>query len=77
MREDACAFAGALERAQDVQKVRVIALLAGRGTVVLEALPGVVLGVEARAPAFIAKGRISDNVIEGLECVAIEEERGG
>ena len=38
VREDARAFAGALERAQDVQQVGVVALLGGRHAVVLEAL---------------------------------------
>ena len=72
---NARAFAGALERAQDVQEVGVIALLAGRDAVVLEALPRVVLGIEAGAPAFVAEGRIGDDVVEGLERVAVEEER--
>ena len=77
VREDARAFAGALERAEDVQQVGVIALLAGRDAVVLEALPGVVLGIEAGAPAFVAEGRIGDDVVEGLERVAVGVERAG
>ena len=77
VRENARAFAGALERAEDVQEVGVVALLAGRDAVVLEALPGVVLGIEAGAPAFVAEGRIGDDVVEGLERVAVEEERAG
>ena len=77
VREDARAFAGALERAEDVQQVGVVALLAGRDAVVLEALPGVVLGIEAGAPALVAEGRIGDDVVEGLERVAVEEERAG
>ena len=76
VREDARAFAGALERAEDVQQVGVVALLAGRDAVVLEALPGVVLGIEAGAPALVAEGRIGDDVVEGLERVAVEYRAG-
>jgi hypothetical protein len=71
MRQDARAFAGALERAEDMQKVGVIALLAGRDAVG-ETLPGVALGIEASAPAFVAEGRIGDDVVEGFERVSIE-----
>src|SRR5262245_44763644 len=76
MREDARAFAGALERATDVQEIGVIALLAGRDTV-LETLPGVMLGIEPGIPAFVAEGRISADVVEGLERVSVEVERVG
>jgi hypothetical protein len=44
---------------------------------VLEALPGIVLRIEAGAPAFIAEGRIGDDIIEGFERIAVEEERAG
>ena len=67
MRENARAFAAALERADDVQQVGVVALLGGRHAVVLEALVGVVGRVEAGAPALVAEGRIGDDVVEGLE----------
>ena len=77
VRQDAGAFAGALERAEDVEEVGVVALLGGRDAVVLEALEGVVLGIQAGAPAFVAEGRIGDDVVEGLERVAVEEERVG
>jgi hypothetical protein len=77
VREDACAFAGALEGAEDVQQLSVIALLAWRDAVVLEALPGVVLGIEARAPALVAEGWIGNDVVEGLERVSVEIERAG
>jgi hypothetical protein len=46
VREDARAFPNALERAEDVQEVSVITLLAGRDAIVLEALPRVVLGIK-------------------------------
>ena len=77
MRQDARAFAVGLYGAEDVQEVRVVALLAGRDAVVLEALPGVLVGNEAGAPAFVAEGRIGDDVVEGLEHAALGEERVG
>jgi hypothetical protein len=77
VRENARAFAGALERAEDVQEVGVIALLAGRDAVVLETLPGVVLGIEAGAPALVAEWWIGDDVVEGFERVSVEVERAG
>src|SRR5262249_56398068 len=64
VREDARAFAGALERSQNVQEVSVVALLAGRDAIVLKAPPRVVFGIEPGTPAFVAEGRIGDNVIE-------------
>jgi hypothetical protein len=76
VREDTRAFAGAFERAKDVQEISVIPLLAGRDAVV-EALPGVVFGIEAGAPTFVAEGRIGDDIIERLESIAFEEERTG
>jgi hypothetical protein len=60
-----------------MEEVGVVALLAGRDATVLEALPGVVLSIKAGAPAFVAKGRIGDDVVEGLERVAVEEKRAG
>ena len=67
VRQNAGAFAGALERADDVQQIGVIALLGGRRAEGLEALVRVVERVDAGAPAFVAEGRIGDDVIEGLE----------
>ena len=68
----------ALERAEDVQQVGVVALLGGRHAVVLEALEGVVGRVEAGAPALVAEGRIGDDVVEGLELAGgVLEERVG
>src|SRR4029077_9164711 len=46
VREDARGFPNALERAEDVQEVSAITLLAGRDAIVLEALPRVVLGIK-------------------------------
>jgi hypothetical protein len=77
VREDAGAFAPTLERSQNVQEVGVIALLLGRDAIVLEALPRVVLGIEAGTPTFVAEGRIGDDIIERLESIAFEEERTG
>ncbi len=60
MRENARAFAGALERAKDVQQVGVVALLAAAGRRSAEALEGVVaLGIEAGAPALSLKGGLA------------------
>ena len=68
VRQDAGAFAGALERAQDVQQVGVVALLGRRRAVGWKrSIRVVVLGVEAGAPALVAEGRIGDDVVEGLE----------
>ncbi len=73
VRQDAGALAGALERADDVQQVGVVALLGGRRAEGLEALVGVVERIEAGAPALVGKGRIGDDVVEGLERVAVLE----
>ena len=35
----------------------------------LEALPGIVLGIEAGAPAFVAEGRIGDDVVLVLRSI--------
>ena len=55
VRQDARAFAGALERAHDMQQVGIIALFGGRHAKGLEALVGIVERVEAGAPAFVAE----------------------
>ena len=60
------AFAGALQRADDVQQVGVVALLGGRHAEG-EALEGVVRRVEAGAPGLVGERRIGDDVVEGLE----------
>jgi hypothetical protein len=36
-----------------------------------------VLSIEAGAPAFVAEGRIGDDIIECLERIALDEERAG
>jgi hypothetical protein len=77
MREYARAFASALERAEDVQEVGVIALLGGRDAVAGETLEGIGVRRETGAPAFVAEGRIGDDVVEGLQRVALGEERAG
>ena len=56
-----------------MQKTGVVALFRGWRTEGLEPLPGIMGGVEAGAPALIAGGRIGDDVVEGLEQIAIEE----
>ena len=60
VRQDARAFAGALERANDVQQVGVVALLAGRRSERLESLVGVLKRTDAGAPALVGEGRIRD-----------------
>ena len=48
MREDTRAFAGGLERADDVQQIGVVALFGGRDAVRIEAVERVVVRIEAR-----------------------------
>jgi len=71
--ENAGAFAGGFERADDVEEVGVVALFGGGSAEGLEALVGIVERVDAGGPAFVAEGGIGDDVIEGFEGVAIEE----
>src|ERR1039458_4481448 len=68
--EDACALAGASERGNDVEEVGIVALAGGRRAEGFEALVGVVEEVDAVGPAFVAEGRIGDDVVEGFEGVA-------
>src|ERR1035438_9103248 len=77
VRENACAFAVAPERTDDVEKVGVVTLLGGRDAEVLEAQMGVVAGIDAVAPGLVAEGRIGDYVVEGFDGVAIFELRIG
>ena len=73
VRQDARAFARALERTDDVQQVGVVALL-GRGHAErLEAFKRILRRVNAGAPALVAERRIGDDVVEGLERVAVLE----
>ena len=58
-----------------MQEIGVVALLGRRHAEGVEALEGVVLGIDAVAPAFVAEGRIGDDVIKGLER-AVHEELG-
>src|ERR1022692_911548 len=73
VRENACTFAVAPERADDVEEVGVIALLGGRDAEALEAQVGVVAGIDAVAPGLVAEGRIGDYVVEGFDGVAVLE----
>ena len=66
MRQNARSFAGALERADDVQQVGVVALLAGRHAEGLETLVSVVERIESGAPPLIAERRIGDDVVKVL-----------
>ena len=75
VREDAGPLAGGLERADDVEEVGEVALLVGRDAVAFEPLVGIVRGIEAGGPAFVAEGGIGGGVVESLEQVPIEEER--
>jgi len=65
--------ARALERTDDVQQIGVVSLLVGWYAEGLEALVGVVERIEAGAPTLVGKRRIGDDVVEGLERVAIFE----
>src|SRR5882762_6672169 len=56
-----------------MQQIRVVTLLARWSAEWLEALVRIVLRIEAGAPALVRKGRIGDDVVEGLERVAILE----
>ena len=71
VRQNAGAFAGAFQRAHDVQQIGVIALLGRRRAEMLEALVRVVERVDAGAPAFVAERRIGDDIVEGFELAVI------
>ena len=70
--QDAGAFARALERADDVQQVGVVALLGGR-LAPDEALEGVVRRREAGGPGLVGERRIGDDVVVGAELLALLE----
>jgi REP element-mobilizing transposase RayT len=55
----------------DVQQISVVALPAGRRTEVFEAIERVVERVETGAPALVTERRIGDDVVKGLERVAV------
>ena len=67
VRQNARAFAVALERAHDVQQIGVIALLGGRRAEGLESLVRIVERIDTVAPTLVAERRIGDHVIESLE----------
>ena len=73
VRQDARALAGALERADDVQQIGVVALLGRRHAEMLEAFKFIVGRVNAGAPALVAERRIGDDVVKGLERAAVLE----
>ncbi len=73
VRQDACTFAGAFERADDVQQVGVVALLGWRSAKGLETVVRFLLQIEACAPPLVRERWIRNNVIEGLECAAVCE----
>ena len=73
VRQNARAFAGALERADDVQQVGVVALPGGRRAERLEAIVGIVQRIDAVAPALVGERRIGDDEVESLEAVAVLE----
>jgi hypothetical protein len=66
MREDACALAGALERADDLQQVCIVALSCGRSAERLKAVVWIVERIEAGIPPLIAERRIGDNKVERI-----------
>ena len=75
VRKNAGAFAGAFQRAQDVQQIGIVALFGGRRAVVFEALVRVVVGIEASAPAFVAERWIGDHIVEGFEFAGVVDEQ--
>jgi hypothetical protein len=77
VRENARAFASALQRTDDVQQIGVVALSRGRDAVMLEAMEGIVRRIEPGAPALVAERRIGGDVVESLEGVALGEKRSG
>ncbi len=77
MRENTRAFASGLKRADDVHQIGVVGLFGGRDAVRIEAVERVVVGIEAGASAFVGKGQVGDDVVKGLEGVAVFEERVG
>ena len=66
MRQNDRAFAGALERGEDVQQEGVVAVLLRRDAE-LEAAVLVIGRVEAVAPGLGGERRIGDDEVEGLE----------
>ena len=76
MGQNARAFARALERADDVKQVGVVALL-GWWLAPLEALEGVGRRREAGAPGLVRERRIGDNIVVGAEMLAVLELRRG
>ena len=71
MRQNAGTFAGAFQRAHNVQQVGVIALFVWRSAEMLKALVRVVERIDAGAPAFVAERRIGDHIVEGFELTVI------
>src|ERR1051326_3746175 len=58
-----------------MQQVSVVALFSWRHAVVFESLPRIVHGVESGGPSLVAERWIRYDVVEGLQCVAVGEER--
>ncbi len=74
--QNARAFAGALQRADDVQQVGVVALLGG-WLAPGEALVSVLPGGRGRWTSLVGEGRIGDDVVEGSQLLAVLEQRVG
>ena len=71
VRQDAGSLGGGLEGADDVQQIGVVALLGGRDAEGLESIERIVQRIEAGAPALVGKGWVGDDVVEGLEGLAV------
>src|SRR5665213_86767 len=71
MWQDAHTFARALERANDMQEIGVVALLGRRCAKGLKTIVRIVQPIDAVAPALVAKGRIGNDIIKGLQRIAI------
>ena len=69
VRQDARGFAGAFERADDVQQVGKVALFGRRHAECFKPAVRVVQRVDAGAPALVRERRVGHHVVKGLEHV--------
>ena len=73
VRQDACTFARALERTNNMQQISIISLLGRRNSKGLETLVSIFKWVQASAPALVTERGIGDDVIKGLERFTVLE----
>ncbi len=72
MGQDDSGAAGGFEALDDVEHPGVVAVFGWRHPIAGEALVGVLVGVDAVGPAFVAEGRVGDDEIELFEVAAFE-----